>query len=70
MTSLSLRDWRDPTVPANENRRGQPWTEEEDRVLLVKGPVYGYGAIAQRLGRTAGAGNQRHLYLKNRKDSL
>lgn len=63
MTSLALAD-----LAVNDNRQGKPWTEEEDRVLFVKGPVYGYGAIAQRLGRTEYAGYKRIAWLKQRKE--
>lgn len=49
------------TSPAQtETRQGKPWTEEEDRILLTKGPAYGYGAVAERyLGRTENAGRKR-----------
>lgn len=49
------------TSPAQtETRHGKPWTEEEDRILLTRGPVYGYGAVAERyLGRTETAGRKR-----------
>lgn len=41
-------------------RRKKPWTEAEDRILLTRGPAYGYGAVAEReLGRTERAGHRR-----------
>ncbi len=44
-------------------RTGRPWTEAEDMELLTKGPVYGYGAVAERMGRTFWAGYHRHRKL-------
>lgn len=45
-------------------RDGQPWTEAEDRILLTRGPAYGYGAVAERyLGRTERAGHRRYQKL-------
>lgn len=65
MTSLDPRDLRDPqgAVKGGLRRDGQPWTEAEDMALLTKGPVYGIGAVAERMGRTAKGGYQRHQKL-------
>lgn len=55
------------TSPAQtETRQGKPWTEEEDHILLTKGPAYGYGAVAERMGRSFWSGYRRHLKLVNK----